>query len=113
MSMLAINKARNLTILLVIINVAVGVIQAVPCGNTLGSPPPSSSPSSYDDRIYFKPDSQGIQTIDINGTIYACYPDGTMIKTQASSESSEEVIEMPTTRSSKINKLYYVKIFLA
>lgn len=60
------------------------VVELAPlCGTFNGSPPPKDA-----DKIYFKDGSQGIQTIEINGTIYACYPDGSMVDT-TSSESSE------------------------
>lgn len=58
------------------------------CGTMDGSPQKDS------DKIYFKDRSQRIRTVEVNGTIYACYPDGTMVDTTSSSsaENSNERI---------------------
>lgn len=58
------------------------VIQEIPlCGTMDGSLPPKEN-----DKIYFK-DNQGIRTVQVNGSIIACYPDGTMVDTKSSGET--------------------------
>lgn len=82
---------------LLILNVIAHVIESVPlCGTMDGSPPKDS------DKIYFKDRNLGIRTVEINGKIYACYPDGTMVDTSSSksSESNETIDE--TTLNSRI-----------
>lgn len=71
---------------LLTLNVIAHVIETVPlCGTMDGSPPKDS------DKIYFKDRTQGIRTVEINGKVYACYPDGTSVSTNSSnsSESNE------------------------
>lgn len=68
---------------LLMLSVMANVIDLAPCGTMDGSPQKDS------DRIYFKDRSQRIRTVEVNGTIYACYPDGTMIDTTSSSSSAE------------------------
>lgn len=73
---------------LLVLNVIAHVIETLPlCGTMDGSLPKDM------DRIYFKDRTQGIRTVEINGKVYACYPDGTMVDTTAdiSSESNETV----------------------
>lgn len=80
---------------LLILNVIAHVIETVPlCGTMDGSPPKDS------DRIYFKDRNLGIRTVEINGKIYACYPDGTMVDTSSSKSSeSNETIDDTTLHS--------------
>lgn len=69
---------------MLMLNVIAKVVDLTPmCGTMDGSPPKDS------DKIYFKDDSQGIRTIEVNGKTYACYPDGTMIDRTSSSSSAE------------------------
>lgn len=73
---------------LLMFSVIASVIDLTPqtplCGTMDGSPQKDS------DKIYFKDRSQRIRTVEVNGTIYACYPDGTMVDTTSSSSSSAE-----------------------
>lgn len=82
-------KLSHLSILnaLLLLNVVAAHVIVPLCGSMDGSPPKDS------DKIYFKDRTQGIRTVEINGTIYACYPDGTMVDTggSKSSESGESV----------------------
>lgn len=74
---------------LLMLGVIANVIDLAPlCGTMDGSP------QKDNDRIYFKDRSQRIRTVEVNGTVYACYPDGTMIDTTSSSsaENSNEQI---------------------
>lgn len=66
------------------------------CGTMDGSAPPKDQ-----DKIYFKDRTQGIRTVEVNGTVYACYPDGTMIDTTSSAQSSDsgETIDDTTLHS--------------
>lgn len=84
--------------LLLLLNVVINahIIETAPlCGTMDGSKPPKDN-----DKIYFKDRAQGIRTVEINGTIYACYPDGTMVDTTQSSDSGETVDD--TTLQSRI-----------
>lgn len=90
------SKIRHLCIWnLLILNVIAHVIETVPlCGTMDGSPPKDS------DKIYFKDRTQGIRTVEINGKVYACYPDGTMVDTAASnSAESNETVDDGTLNS--------------
>ncbi|XP_031629375.1 protein spaetzle-like isoform X2 [Contarinia nasturtii] len=70
---------------LLMLSVIVSVVELTPlCGQIDGSSQPDS------DKIYFKDRSQRIRTIAINGKVYACYPDGTMVDTTSSGENSNE-----------------------
>lgn len=74
---------------LLMLSAIANVIELAPlCGTMDGSP------QKDNDKIYFKDRSQRIRTVEVNGTIYACYPDGTMIDTTSSSsaENSNERI---------------------
>lgn len=81
---------------LLILNVIAHVIETVPlCGTMDGSPLPKDS-----DKIYFKDRTLGIRTVEINGKVYACYPDGTMVDTTSSKSSeSNETIDESTLNS--------------
>lgn len=63
-------------------SVMANVMELTPlCGTMDGSAPKDS------DKIYFKDKSQRIRTVEVNGTIYACYPDGTMVEPNSSSSA--------------------------
>lgn len=85
--------------LLLLLNIFINahMIEMTPlCGTMDGSPPPKDQ-----DKIYFKDRTQGIRTVEVNGTVYACYPDGTMIDTTSSAQSAEsgETIDDTTLQS--------------
>lgn len=85
----------NLLLLLIVV-INAHIIETTPlCGTMDGSPPKDS------DKIYFKDRAQGIRTVEVNGTIYACYPDGTMVDTASSAQSSDsgETIDDTTLQS--------------
>lgn len=99
--------------LLLLLNVVINahIIETTPlCGTMDGSPPPKDS-----DKIYFKDRAQGIRTVEVNGTIYACYPDGTMVDTASSSSAqasdSGETID-DTTLQSRIQSGKFYSYFL-
>lgn len=73
------------------LSVIVSVVELTPlCGGRIDGTPQTDS-----DKIYFKDKTQRIRTIEINGTVYACYPDGTMVDTTSSSSSAETSNERP------------------
>lgn len=96
--------------------IVISVTQAhPPCGRLDNLAPSSGRPK--DDRIHFR-DQQGIRTTVINGTVIACYPDGTMVPMlppSSNENSSEELTAYPT--SSKwfnINSnIYQILILIA
>lgn len=83
--------------LFLLLNIVINahIIETTPlCGTMDGSPPKDS------DKIYFKDRAQGIRTVEVNGTIYACYPDGTMVDTASSGAAdSGETIDDSTLQS--------------
>lgn len=81
MAVITLNISHLCIINLLVLCVIANVMELAPlCGTMDGS-------TVKDDKIYFKDRSQRIRTIEVNGTIYACYPDGTMIDTTSSSSS--------------------------
>lgn len=99
--------------LLLLLNVVINahIIETTPlCGTMDGSPPPKDS-----DKIYFKDRAQGIRTVEVNGTIYACYPDGTMVDTASSSGQASDSAESidDTTLQSRIQsgKFQYTNFY--
>lgn len=86
--------------LFVLLNVVINahIIETTPlCGTMDGSPPPKNA-----DKIYFKDRAQGIRTVEVNGTVYACYPDGTMVDTASSGASDSGETVDDTTLQSRI-----------
>lgn len=84
MAVITVNVSHLCIFSVLMFSVMAHVIELTPlCGTIDGSPPKDS------DKIYFKDKSQRIRTVEVNGTVYACYPDGTMIDTTASSSSGE------------------------
>lgn len=89
--------AVNWLLLLNVVINAQSIATTPLCGTMDGSTPPKDS-----DKIYFKDRAQGIRTVEVNGTIYACYPDGTMVDTASSSQSAEsdgETVDDTTLQS--------------
>lgn len=89
----------NVILFLLRVAISAHIIETTPlCGTMDGSSPPKDT-----DKIYFKDRAQGIRTVEVNGTIYACYPDGTMVDTASSSSSqsaeSGETIDDTTLQS--------------
>lgn len=81
---LKISHLCTFTFTLLILHTATHVIDTIPlCGSMDGSAPKDS------DKIVFK-DNQGIRTVEVNGTVVACYPDGTPVNMNSSSSSSDE-----------------------
>lgn len=65
---------------ILILSVVANVMKLAPlCGTMDGSPKKDS------DKIYFIDKTEPVRKVEVNGTIYGCYPDGTMIKTNSSS----------------------------
>lgn len=92
MAVITVNVSHLCIFSLLMLSVMANVLELTPlCGTMDGSPPKDS------DKIYFKDKNQRIRTVEVNGTIYACYPDGTMIDTTSSSsaETSGERITGP------------------
>lgn len=83
---LKISHLCTFTFTLLILHTATHVIDTIPlCGSMDGSEAKES------DKIYFK-DNQGIRTVEVNGTVVACYPDRTPVDMNSSSSDEEEVL---------------------
>lgn len=81
---------------LLMLSVMANVMKLAPlCGTMDGSAPKDS------DTIHFKDKNQQIRKVEVNGTVYGCYPDGTMIKSNSS--SSAENGGKKTINGSKMN----------
>lgn len=87
MAVITLKMSHLCTFAFLVLHVVSHVIDTIPlCGTMDGSGPKGS------DKIYFK-DLQGIRTIEVNGTVIACYPDGTPVDSNSSSSSEEEVLD--------------------
>lgn len=64
---------------LLALSVMANVMELAPlCGTMDGSAKKDS------DKIYFIDKTEPVRKVEVNGTIYGCYPDGTMIKSNSS-----------------------------
>ncbi|XP_055296612.1 protein spaetzle-like isoform X2 [Sitodiplosis mosellana] len=96
MAVITVNVSNLCIFGLLMLSVMANVMELTPlCGTMDGSPPKDS------DKIYFKDKNQRIRTIEVNGTIFACYPDGTMV--EPNSSSSAENSDERTINGSQLN----------
>lgn len=96
MAVITLKISHLCTFTLLILHTATHVIDTIPlCGSMDGSPPKES------DKIYFK-DNQGIRTVEVNGTVIACYPDRTPVDMNSSSSSLQSSEEEEVLRGAKL-----------
>ncbi|XP_055296613.1 protein spaetzle-like [Sitodiplosis mosellana] len=82
MAVITVNVSHLCIFSLLALSVMANVMELTPlCGTMDGLPPKDS------DKIYFKDKNQRIRTVEVNGTTYACYSDGTMIESNSSSSA--------------------------
>lgn len=100
MAVITVNVSHLCIFSLLMLSVMANVMELTPlCGTMDGSSPKDS------DKIYFKDKNQRIRTVEVNGTIYACYPDGTMVEPNSSSSaesSGERTITGPQLNGSQL-----------
>lgn len=109
--------AINHFYIVLVLSFTVHFIDTYPlCGTMDGSPQPTEA-----DKIYFK-GNHGIRTVEINGTVVACYPDGTLINnTSTATEINEpeqtsatgNPLKYAKTQLFWINFVFFFRIFLA
>lgn len=76
--------AINHLCVVLVLSFTVNFIETYPlCGTMDGSPLPKET-----DKIYFKDNNHGIRTVEINGTVVACYPDGTLVNNPSDTSAS-------------------------